>query len=301
MSQNKVKFGLEQVHIAFMGVAQTESIEVTDPPGTDGEITITITADTLLGEDSPHDIVVPLASETHTNVTKVASTIVNVLNDDSVINSVFQARHDGGTIYLTTLVARSNDSTLDISFTDTATTGATMGTSTAVEEGATGWGKPQAVKGAVNFSSDPEGDSSEFYADNTKYYTHTSNNGYTGELEIANVPDDILAEMLGMTIDNNDMLVESSDDEVKEFALMGQIQGDERNRRFVYYRCKASRPSEENSTTESSITPSTDTVSITMLPLEDQGKIIKGVMELSNTNQAAYDSFFDSVTLPDVS
>jgi phi13 family phage major tail protein len=159
------------------------------------------------------------------------------------------------------------------------------------------WGTPQPIKGAVSFSTSPEGEESEFYADNTKYFTHTSNNGYTGELEMANIPDGVLADMLGMTIDSNGMLVESADDEPKEFALMGQIQGDKKNRRFVYYRCKASRPGQESSTTEASVTPTTDTISLTILPLESN-KIIKGVIELSDSNQTVYDNFFGRVTLP---
>ena len=159
------------------------------------------------------------------------------------------------------------------------------------------WDDPILIKGAVSFSTSPEGEESEFYADNTKYFTHTSNNGYTGELEMANIPDDVLADMLGMTIDNNGMLVESADDEPKEFALMGQIQGDAKNRRFVYYRCKASRPGQESSTTEASVTPTTDTISLTILPLESN-KIIKGVIELSNNNQTVYNTFFNQVTLP---
>ena len=159
------------------------------------------------------------------------------------------------------------------------------------------WDSPIPIKGAVSFSTSPEGEESEFYADNTKYFTHTSNNGYTGELEMANIPDDVLAEILGMTIDSNGMLVESADDMPKEFALMGQIQGDQKNRRFVYYRCKASRPSQESSTTEASVTPNTDTVSLTILPLESN-KLIKGVIELNETNQAVYDAFFSQVILP---
>lgn len=162
------------------------------------------------------------------------------------------------------------------------------------------WDSPIPIKGAVSFSTSPEGEESEFYADNTKYFTHTTNNGYTGELEMANIPDDVLAEMLGMTIDSNGMLVESADDEPKEFALMGQIQGDKRNRRFVYYRCKASRPGQESSTTEASVTPTTDTLSLTILPLESN-KLIKGVIELNETNQVVYDAFFEQVTLPDTS
>jgi phi13 family phage major tail protein len=162
------------------------------------------------------------------------------------------------------------------------------------------WQAPKEIKGAVNFSASPEGDDSEFYADNTKYFSHSQNNGYTGDLEVANIPDDILAEMLGMTVDDNGMLVESTEDKQKEFALMFEVTGDEKNRRTVYYRCKANRPDEENSTSESSADPTTDNLPIEMLPTETDEKYVKSVMELSDTNQVAYDAFFEDVTLPEL-
>jgi phi13 family phage major tail protein len=295
---NKVKFGLEQVHVAFLGVSQTKSIEVTKTPSADGEITVT--ADTLLGVDSPVTVIVPLASETHDNVAKVASVLVNALNNNSILNAVFRASHNAGVIKLVTKVAQDNDSTLDITFTDTGSTGATLGVAQDVAEGTTSWGIPKPIPGAVGFSTSPEGDTSEFYADNTKYFTYTTNNGYTGDLEMANIPDEIIAEMLGMTIDSNGMLVESANDEPKYFALLFQVQGDQKNRRMVYYRCKASRPSEENSTNEASVNPSTDTLNLEMLPTEDKNKYVKGKLQLSESNQAVYNSFFDSVLLPNI-
>jgi phi13 family phage major tail protein len=296
---NLVTFGLEQVHIAFREISQTESIEVTGEPTADGEITITVTAATLLDTDSPHDVVVPLATETHTTEAKMASAIVNALNNDDIISAVFTARNEGAVIYLATKIAQDNDATLEIAFEDTDTTGATMDASTAVATGTTSWGTPEAVEGAVRFSTSPEGSESKFYADNTIYYTHTNNNGYTGELEVALVPDAIVAEMLGLTVDSNGMVVEDSEAEAKEFALMGQVQGDDKNRRFVYYRCKAARINQENETKGESVTPSTEKVSLTILPFKYDGdKLIKGVMELSDTNSAAYNAFFDAVTLP---
>lgn len=54
----------------------------------------------------------------------------------------------------------------------------------------------------------------------------TSNNEYTGDLEMALVPDTILAEIIGWTVDTNGMLVEDADGIAKEFALL-----------FHYYKC----------------------------------------------------------------
>lgn len=167
-------------------------------------------------------------------------------------------------------------------------------------KGSPAWDSPQAINGAVSLTMNPEGDTNDFYADNTKYFTSNTNNGYTGTLEVANVPDEILAEMLGMTIDTNGMLVESTEDDQKEFALMGEIKGDAKDRRFVYYRCKAARPSQDSTTADTGETPDTDSLEITVLPMENgDKKLVKGVLELNETNQDVFDAFFNEVILPE--
>jgi phi13 family phage major tail protein len=161
------------------------------------------------------------------------------------------------------------------------------------------WDTPIPIPGAVRFTPTAVGETTNFYADNTLYFSYTANNGYTGELEMANVPDAILAEMLGWEIDENGMLIEVSDAMPKHFALMGQIQGDKRNRRFVYYNCVASRPAKERTTKNESITPATDVLNLTISPIEIDGKmIVRGDLELSDTNQTAYNGFFSAVYTP---
>ena len=44
---------------------------------------------------------------------------------------------------------------------------------------------PQAIPGAVSISLDAEGESSPFYADGIVYFRSVTNNGYSGDLEIA--------------------------------------------------------------------------------------------------------------------
>lgn len=167
-------------------------------------------------------------------------------------------------------------------------------------DGATpSWETPVKIPGAVRFAPEPQGEESTFYADNGPYFSYTSNNGYTAELEMANLPDDILAEMLGWEIDANGMLVETTDGTPKEFALLGQILGDKKNRRFVYYRCKASRPTAEHNTRGESVEPTTQTLNITILPIEIGGKnVVRGVLELNDTNATVYNSFFSGVKVP---
>lgn len=161
------------------------------------------------------------------------------------------------------------------------------------------WETPIAIPGAVRFTPSAQGQESTFYADNGPYFVVTSNNGYTAELEMALVPDAVLKDMLGWEIDSNGMLVEVANAIPKHFALLGQVEGDKKNRRFVYYDSVASRPSKEHNTKGENIEPATDVLNLTILPIEIGGKsVVKGTMELSETNKTAYDAFFTTVTLP---
>lgn len=150
------------------------------------------------------------------------------------------------------------------------------------------------MPGAVSLTAEPEGETTPFYADNIQYYVAVSNNGYTGDLEIAMTPQEFLTTILGQTVDTNGAVFESSDDTNARFALMGEIEGDAKKRRFVYYDCTATRPSAEMNTIEDTKEPQTDTISITMTP-RSSDHVIKAVIEPSETNQDIYDEFFNEV------
>lgn len=161
------------------------------------------------------------------------------------------------------------------------------------------WEVPIAIPGAVSWTPSAQGQTSTFYADNSPYFIVTSNNGYTGELEAALIPDAILARMLGWEIDGNGMLVETTNGTPDKFALMGQIEGDQKNRRFVYYDCQAQRPSKQHKTAGETIEPDTDVLAMTVSPIEIANKkVVKGDMELSDTNAAVYNSWYDAVVIP---
>lgn len=162
------------------------------------------------------------------------------------------------------------------------------------QDGEITYGTPFAMPGAVALSAEPEGETTPFYADNIQYYVAVSNNGYTGDLEIAMTPQEFLTTILGQTVDTNGAVFESSDDINARFALMGEIEGDAKKRRFVYYDCTATRPSAEMNTIEDTKEPQTDTISITMTP-RSSDHVIKAVIEPNETNQDIYDEFFDEV------
>lgn len=161
-------------------------------------------------------------------------------------------------------------------------------------DGVITYGTPFKMPGAVGLSADPEGDTTPFYADNIKYYIAVSNQGYTGDLEIAMTPEQFLTEILGQIKDTNGAIFESADDINARFALMGEVEGDVKKRRFIYFDCTAARPSNEANTTQESKEPQTDTISITMSP-RSTDKAIKAVVEPNEANKTVYDTFFTKV------
>ena len=162
------------------------------------------------------------------------------------------------------------------------------------ENGDIKYGTPFKMPGAKSLTADPEGESTPFYADNIKYYIANSNQGYAGDLEIAMLVQEFFTQILGQKEDTNGALFETADDVNARFALMGEIEGDVKKRRFVYFDCTATRPGAEMNTIEESKEPQTDKVSITMSP-RTTDKAIKAVIEPSETNQAVYDTFFEKV------
>lgn len=141
---------------------------------------------------------------------------------------------------------------------------------TKTEDGKYTYATPQPIPGAVSISLDAEGDSSPFYADGIVYFRSTANNGYSGDLEIALIPEWFRTDILKETLDKNGVLIESSKvTEMEKFALLFEFDGDVRCIRHVLYNCTASRPSIESETKEDTIEPGTEKLSLTADPRED--------------------------------
>lgn len=160
---------------------------------------------------------------------------------------------------------------------------------------------PFAVKGAVSLSIDPEGgDSTPFYADNIVWYKSPEvNNGYTGELELAVTPAKFLTDVLGQVEDSADdgILYELANATSARFALLFQAEGDQYHTRYCFYDCTATRPSRDNETKEDTITPGTETISISMTP-RVKDSLVKAQIDEETAEAANYAAWFTSVKLP---
>ena len=155
---------------------------------------------------------------------------------------------------------------------------------------------PKAIPGAVSISLDAEGESSPFYADGIVYFRTFANNGYSGDLEIALIPEWFRTEILKEVLDAKGVLVERADntDSVK-FALLFEFDGDVNSIRHVLYNCTASRPSIESETKEDTIEPGTETLSLTADPREDG--LVKSRTG-DTTDATTYANWYKAVYLP---
>lgn len=156
---------------------------------------------------------------------------------------------------------------------------------------------PKAIPGAVSISLEAEGESSPFYADGIVYFRSTANNGYSGDLEIALIPEWFRTEILKEELDKNGVLVEkSSVAETEKFALLFEFDGDVNAIRHVLYNCSASRPSIESETKEDTIEPGTETLTLTADPREDG--LVKS-RSGDNTAKETYMNWYKAVYVPE--
>lgn len=156
---------------------------------------------------------------------------------------------------------------------------------------------PVPIPGAVSLSLDAEGGSTNFYADNIVYWTGTANNGYTGSLELALIPEDFEKDVLGFVSDGKKVLIEEVDAPVVHFALLFQFENDTSNTRHVLYNCVASRPAVSGSTKEDSIEPQTETLNLTCIAIHNttlDADVVKAKTG-STTDSTTYSGWYSAV------
>lgn len=159
-------------------------------------------------------------------------------------------------------------------------------------DGTVTYGTPVKIPGAVNLTLDPQGEQVEFYADDNKYWSTFANNGYSGNLEVALVPDEFKKDVFGYKEDENGVLFEDASATPKNFALLFEFSGDKNATRHCLYNVTANRPNQNSSTKGATIDPQTETMDITAAPAIDTG-LVKAKAEPAQG--AVYDAWYEAV------
>ena len=159
------------------------------------------------------------------------------------------------------------------------------------------YGSPVAWKGAKSLTLDPEGDTNTYYADNTAYFTTNTNNGYSGSLEMSEIPEEIDKMIFNTVTTEEGNLAEDANVLPNNVALMFQFEGDVSATKHIFFKVVFARPNVEGETKEESTDPKTTSMDITAVPVE-QGdhQWVKSKCRKGDTN---YDDFFTTApTLP---
>lgn len=168
------------------------------------------------------------------------------------------------------------------------------------------YGSLTSMPGAVSLSLSREGgDSSDFYADDGIYYTFAgTNGGYSGDLELARITDQVRVDLLNEIADSTSgVQFETTGAQQVQFALVCEMQGDQYPIGFVFYNCVASRPEISANTKGESPDVDTDTLNIRIAAQEftyngNKQNFVQGHIEKTADNAAKYTAFFASVVTP---
>jgi len=168
---------------------------------------------------------------------------------------------------------------------------------TEAPDGSPIFGAVKAWQGADELSLPPVGDPIVIHADDVEYYRLPVNQGYEGNINVRQIPEDFKTSCLGEYKDANGVLIEKDGIKPDNFALLGEFQiADESAvsaKRFALYDCFAGRPDLSGQTKGDTIDPKLFSVPITARPTKSDG-IIKATIKKSD-NEALFGSWFDSV------
>lgn len=158
------------------------------------------------------------------------------------------------------------------------------------------FGEPVSWPGSVSLTMDPQGESNPFYADDSKFYVSTSNDGYEVTLETALVPDWFLEDYLGQSKDSVGNLIEQNTDHPAYFAALFEFTGDQKAIRHCLFYCQAARPTQEAETKGESAEVKTEEITFTAMALPGTNIIKK--KSTDDTTTEAYNSWYQTVTTP---
>lgn len=163
-------------------------------------------------------------------------------------------------------------------------------------EGVYSYETPREIPGAVSLSMEAQGEPTKFYADDCAYYESSGNNGYSGDLEIALIPEWFRTDILKEIKDSNGVLAENANGvEATKFALLFEFTGDEKAIRHVMYNCTVARPSVGSQTKGENVETQTESMTLTNTPRTD------GLVKTKTgdtTSAATYNSWYETVYVP---
>jgi len=165
------------------------------------------------------------------------------------------------------------------------------------EDGEHSYGIPIPLKGGVEISLEPRGETSDFYADDMLYYTITTNAGYEASLTVANITPEFRTDVLGEELHDVDgVLTESTIQRSKRIAFLFEFDGDIKSVRHCLYNCSVTRPSVSSATKTETAEPSPQELTMISAPRPNDGIVKRSTT--GNTPDNVYAAWYTAVYSP---
>ena len=171
-----------------------------------------------------------------------------------------------------------------------------IGTYTVAADGTVTLGTPYHQKGAVSMSLDAESDSNDFYADNVKYWSGFTDNGFTGSIEVAKFDTDFKTQFLGYRTLTDGGVAQFKGATKPDVYVCWQAEGDVESRRCIRYGVSLGAIGREYSTIDENKEPVTETIDITVTG--DNGTGI--VMTSYKPADTGYATLFSNPPVPEL-
>ena len=169
-----------------------------------------------------------------------------------------------------------------------------VGLYTVGDDGTVTMGAPYHQKGAVSFSPEEQSEKSDFYADNSIYWSGYSGGSFEGDLEVAKFDRTFLKNFLGYTELADGGLAVVKGTVKPDVYIMFQVEGDVESRRIIMYNGTMGAVKREYSTIEESKEPATETVTISIV-----GDPKTGISKVSYVpDDSGYDTLFSNPPVP---
>ncbi|MBQ0140426.1 MAG: phage tail protein [Kurthia sp.] len=160
------------------------------------------------------------------------------------------------------------------------------------EDGLETYEVPKRYPGAVELTLDPKGELSEFYADDTVYYSASTNQGYEGTFNAAEAPEQFRINVLGEKLIGG-LLVEDASIKPKPVALLFEFDGDVKATRHTLYNVTFSRPGLTSKTKEDATEVATNELSFMASPRAKDSRV--KVKTSSTTTDEIYSKWYTAV------
>lgn len=139
-----------------------------------------------------------------------------------------------------------------------------VGTYTVAAGGTVTLGTPYHQAGAVSLTLNAESSSNDFYADNVKFWSGFTDNGFTGSIEVAKFDTEFKTSFLGYQTLTDGGVAQVKGATKPNVYIAFQTEGDAEGRRVILYNVALGAIGREYSTIEESKEPVTESIDITV-------------------------------------